>query len=218
MADRPTQSDDPGAAGALAARAYFVHPAALCESSQIGAGTRIWAFAHVMAGAQVGAGCNIGDHAFLEAGAAIGDRVTVKNGVMLWEGVGVDDDVFLGPGVIFTNDLYPRSPRMQGEAAVNERYHDKAKWLVATRVARGASIGAGAVIICGITIGQFAMIGAGAVVKKDVKPHALMVGNPATQKGWVCRCGAKLGPRRDGLGCPTCQAAFRLAGDALEAV
>jgi len=217
MANLPDKGGVPEAGGAPASRPYFVHPAALCESSQVGAGTRIWAFAHVMAGAQIGSECNIGDHAFIESGAVIGSRVTVKNNVMLWEGVRVEDDVFLGPGAIFTNDLYPRSPRMHGEATVHQRYQDKAIWLVETRVERGASIGAGAVIVCGIVIGEYALVGAGAVVKRDVKPHALVIGNPATQNGWVCRCGSKLASKGGRFVCPTCQASFRLAGDELKA-
>src|ERR1700739_2265051 len=113
----------------LAASDIFVHPRALCESQQVGKGTRIWAFAHVMRGAVVGCDCNIGDHAFIETGARIGDRVTVKNQAMVWDGVEIGDDVFVGPGVSFTNDVFPRS-RGQPLRQVDSDYRVKAGWLV----------------------------------------------------------------------------------------
>ena len=159
----------------------FIHPAALCESDSIGAGTRIWAFAHVMRGATVGRDCNICDHAFVETGVVLGDRVTVKNGVLLFEKVTIEDDVFLGPHAVFTNDLRPRV----------EVRTPREEWLP-TLVKRGASIGANATIICGTTIGEYALIGAGSVVTRDVPAHALMAGNPAQRIGWVCVCGETL--------------------------
>ena len=137
----------------------FVHPRALCESEQVGGGTRIWAFAHVMKGAVVGCDCNIGDHAFIETGARIGDRVTVKNQAMVWDGVEIGDDVFVGPGVSFTNDMFPRSPRMP-LPAVSARYREQAQWLVRTRVEQGASLGAQSVILPGLTIGAYAAVAA----------------------------------------------------------
>src|ERR1700746_3459026 len=115
----------------LAASDIFVHPRALCESEQVGKGTRIWAFAHVMRGAVVGGDCNIGDHAFIETGARIGDRVTVKNQAMVWDGVEIGDDVFVGPGVSFTNDVSPRS-RRRPQPAVAAGYRLEAEWLVPT--------------------------------------------------------------------------------------
>jgi len=169
----------------------FVHGHALCESETIGAGTRIWAFAHVMKGAVVGRDCNIGDHAFIETGARIGDRVTIKNQAMLWDGVEIGDDVFVGPGVCFTNDRHPRSPRLP-LPAVARRYREPQRWLAPTRVERGASLGAGCVILAGVTIGAYAMIAAGAVVTGNIPAHALAAGAPARQRGWVCRCGARL--------------------------
>jgi UDP-2-acetamido-3-amino-2,3-dideoxy-glucuronate N-acetyltransferase len=180
----------------------FVHPLALCESKTVGAGTQIWAFAHIMAGAVVGRDCNIGGHAFIEAGARIGDRVTVKNQAMVWEGVEIGDDVFIGPGASFTNDVFPRSPRMR-LPAVAARYKNKARWLLRTRVAAGASLGAGCVVLAGVKIGAHATIAAGSVIIRDVAAHALMVGVPAVRKGWVCRCGARLIEARIWR-CPQC--------------
>ena len=175
----------------------FVHPQALVESSDVGEGTKIWAFAQVMRGAMVGENCNVGGHAFIESGAQVGNRVTLKNQVMVWSGVTIQDDVFVGPGVIFTNDLHPRSPRM---ASVAERYSHPGNWLAKTNVGRGASIGAGSIILP-VQIGDHAMIAAGSVVTKDVPAHALMKGNPARVSGWVCVCGTKIDAR--GI-CPSC--------------
>src|SRR5580700_11235247 len=145
------------------AAGIFVHRLALCESDEVGAGTQIWAFAHVKKGAVIGRDCNIGDHAFIETGARIGDRVTVKNQAMVWDGVEIGDDVFVGPGVSFTNDKFPRSARMLLPAVV-ARYHAQARWLVRTRVEHGASLGARSVILPDLTIGTYAAVGAGAVV------------------------------------------------------
>jgi acetyltransferase-like isoleucine patch superfamily enzyme len=146
-------------------REYFVHERALVESETIGTGTRIWAFAHVMAGAVIGAACNICDHTYIEGDVVLGDRVTVKSGVYLWDGLRIEDDVFLGPQATFTNDPFPRS-RQPFECPT-------------TTVRAGASIGAGAIILPGVTIGERAMVGAGAVVTKDVEPDTVVVGNPA---------------------------------------
>ena len=160
----------------------FVHARALCESDIVGPRTRVWAFAHVMAGARVGADCNIGDHAFIESGAVLGDRVIVKNAVLVWDRVTVEDDVFLGPNVVFTNDLVPRA---------GEFKRPPESWLP-TLVRRGASIGAHATILCGVTIGTAAFVAAGAVVLRDVASHTLVAGNPARRIGWVCACGDRL--------------------------
>lgn len=167
----------------------YIHPQALCESEDVGAGSRIWAFAHVMRGAVVGADCNVGEGVFIESGAHVGHRVTLKNQAMVWRGVTLEDDVFVGPGVAFTNDHSPRSPRMP---VVHDRYSTIEAWCSPTRVCRGASLGARAVILPGLTIGEFAMIGAGAVVTKDVPPHQIVVGSPARPIGWACRCGQRL--------------------------
>ena len=175
----------------------FVHPLALCESDDVGPRTRVWAFAHVLAGARVGADCNVGDHAFVEGGAVVGDGVTIKNGVLLWSGVTVEDGVFLGPGAVFTNDAGPRAPHPKGPAG----------WR-ATLVRRGATVGANATVLSGLTIGRWAMVGAGAVVTADVPDHALEVGNPARQAGWACECGRTLPA---GLAC-ACGRSYRLTG------
>ncbi len=151
---------------------YFVHTHALCESSAIGERTRVWAFAHVLAGARIGADCNICDHVFIENDVVLGDRVTVKCGVQLWDGIVIADDVFIGPNVTFTNDRFPRSKVQPAQYA-------------RTTVQAGASLGANATILPGLTIGSRAMIGAGAVVTRSVPPNAIVVGNPATIVGYV---------------------------------
>ena len=143
----------------------FVHPLGLCESEAVGPGSRVWAFAHVLEGAVVGGDCNICDGAYVESGVIVGNRVTIKNQVMLFDGVTVEDDVFLGPGVIFTNDMNPRAFIKKHGAE-----------LLTTAVRRGATIGAGAVVVCGTTIGQYAFIGAGAVVEGRVERSVLWPG------------------------------------------
>lgn len=150
----------------------FVHERALCESRSIGEGTRIWAFAHVLGGATIGRDCNICDHVFIENNVVVGDRVTIKSGVQLWDGLRVADDVFIGPNATFSNDKFPRSKQYQ--AVVEE-----------THIGRGASVGAGAVILPGIRIGARAMIGAGAVVTHDVPARAIVFGNPGRISGYV---------------------------------
>ena len=151
---------------------WFRHPAALVESSRIGTGTRVWAFAHILPGATIGRDCNICDHVFIENGVIVGDRVTVKCGVQLWDGVAIEDDVFIGPNATFTNDPFPRS--RQRPAAFTP-----------TVVRRGASIGANGTLNPGITVGANAMIGSGAVVTHDVPANAIVVGNPAFIQGYV---------------------------------
>lgn len=178
----------------------WAHPTALVESADIGKGTRLWAYVHVLPGARIGAHCNLGDHVFVEGGAFIGDNVTIKNGVCVWEGVRLEDGVFVGPGVVFTNDRYPRSARLSAVAA---RYAGKG-WLEPTCVQEGATLGANSTIVCGITIGAYAFIGAGALVNRDVEPHALMLGAPARRRGWVCRCAHPLVPQGERLVCSDC--------------
>ena len=180
------------------ASSVFVHPAALCESTEIGPRTRVWAFAHVMKGAVIGADCNICDHAFIESGVRIGDRVTVKNCVLVFDKVVIEDEVFLGPNMVFTNDM---NPRVAFKKPPTE--------FLPTLVRRGASIGANATIVCGVTIGPQAFVGAGSVVIRDVAAHALVAGNPARRIGWMCACGTKLG--KD-LACG-CGRRYRLVDD-----
>ena len=178
----------------------FVHPRGLCESSDVGAGTRVWAFAHVLPGARIGRDCNICDGAFVEGDVVLGDNVTVKNNVLLFNGVTCEDDVFLGPNAVFTNDMRPRAhPKLSGDR------------LLPTTVRAGATLGAGVVVVCGTEIGRNAFVGAGAVVTGDVPAHAFVVGNPGRRRGWVCRCAARLD---DTLRCPECGTRHRLVSDA----
>jgi UDP-2-acetamido-3-amino-2,3-dideoxy-glucuronate N-acetyltransferase len=158
--------------GTMSIPDVFVHERGLCETDQVGGGTRIWAFAHVLDGARIGADCNICDGVFVEGGAVVGDRVTVKCGVQLWDGVELEDDVFIGPNATFTNDRFPRSRQWI------EQYPR-------TVVRANASVGANATILPGIEIGRGAMVGAGAVVTRSVPPNAIVTGNPARIKGYV---------------------------------
>lgn len=190
----------------------FCHPTALCETARIGSGTRIWAHAHIMPGAAIGSACNICDQVFVESGASIGNRVTVKNRALIFAGVTIGDDVFVGPGVVFTNDRYPRSPRMP---EASPRYASPSHWREDTTVERGVSIGAGAVIGCGLRLGAFATIGAGAVVTRDVASYALVAGNPARQIRWVCRCGLALPSQ---LLCTGCQRRYTVAAGTLSEI
>ncbi|MDZ7374212.1 MAG: N-acetyltransferase [candidate division KSB1 bacterium] len=194
--------------------AYFKHPTALVETEDVGEGTRIWAMTHIMPGVHIGKFCNIGSHCFLESGVWIGDRVTIKNGNMLWEGVTIEDDAFIGPQVVFTNDLWPRSPRFPLAAA---RYETKG-WLVPTHVGRGATLGAGAVILAGSDIGRFALVGAGSVVTRPVPAHALVFGNPARFRGWVCECAGKLSPEGSMWRCTRCGRIFEESDSGLRPV
>lgn len=161
---------------------FYSHPQALVESQDIGLGTRIWAFAHVMEGARVGSNCNLGDHAFIESGVILGDNVTVKNGVSIWDGVTAEKNVFIGPNVVFTNDRNPR-------AAIKKTKEQ----FLPTHLCEGASLGANVTVICGITIGRYAFAGAGAVLTRNVADHEMVLGNPARCVGYVCECGEKLG-------------------------
>jgi acetyltransferase-like isoleucine patch superfamily enzyme len=162
-----------------------IHPSAQTDGASIGAGTRVWQFCIILPGAQIGCDCNICAHVLIENDVAIGDRVTIKSGVQLWDGIRIEDDVFIGPNATFTNDKTPRSRKRQS--------------LMITRVQRYATIGANSTILPGLTIGQGAMVSAGAVVTRNVLNHALMIGNPARRKGWACLCGETL--RDSGLSC-----------------
>ncbi len=150
----------------------FIHPQALCETTHLGAGTRVWAFSHILPGAMIGADCNICDHVFIENHVTVGHRVTIKCGVQLWDGVVLEDDVFIGPNATFTNDLFPRSKQYPPVYAK-------------TLVRKGASIGANATLLPGVTIGAQAMVGAGSVVVRDVPAGAIVAGNPAKIIGYT---------------------------------
>ena len=157
---------------------YFSHDSAIVDSDSIGDNTRIWGFSHIMEDVKIGENCNIGENCFIESGVIIGNNVVIKNGISIWSGIKIEDDVFLGPHIVLTNDLNPRSgyPRP----------------LLKTVIKKGASIGAGSVILPDIEIGDFSMIGAGSVVTKSIKSNALVYGNPARNMGWACKCGIKL--------------------------
>ena len=159
----------------------YVHPTATIEEPcEIGKGTKIWHYAHIMKGAKIGKNCQLGQNVFVDSMAGIGNGVKIQNNVSVYNCVKLEDDVFCGPSMVFTNVINPRShiPRK------NE--------FKETLVKRGATLGANSTILCGITIGEYAFIGAGAVVTKDVPPYALFYGNPARLKGWICECGVKL--------------------------
>lgn len=170
---------------------YFAHESSyIDENVQIGEGTKIWYFCHIQKGAVIGKNCSLGQNVNVSNNVKIGDGVKIQNNVSIYEGVEIEDDVFCGPSCVFTNDLTPRAPYPKGHAAYKK-----------TLIKRGASIGANATIVCGHTVGEWALIGAGAVVASDVSDHALMLGVPAKRKGWVCECGHILD---DGLICPIC--------------
>jgi acetyltransferase-like isoleucine patch superfamily enzyme len=156
-----------------------VHPTALVDSATIGDGTRIWAFCHVLPGAVIGRNCNVGDHCFVESNASLGDEVVLKNGVSVWNGVTIESRAFVGPNVAFTNDRAPRAKVFDST-------------VVPTFVREGASLGANATIVCGVVVGRYAMVGAGAVVTRDVPDFGLALGNPARVVGYVCRCAHRL--------------------------
>jgi UDP-2-acetamido-3-amino-2,3-dideoxy-glucuronate N-acetyltransferase len=165
---------------------FFVHPSCYVdEGSQIGDGTKIWHFTHVMTGARIGRGCTIGQNVVVSPGVVIGDNARIQNNVSIYTGVILEDDVFCGPSMVFTNVVNPRSHV--------SRKHEFRQ----TMVRRGATLGANSTIVCGHTIGRYAFIGAGTVVTKDVADYALIVGNPGRIAGWMCQCGVKVavGPR-----------------------
>jgi UDP-2-acetamido-3-amino-2,3-dideoxy-glucuronate N-acetyltransferase len=173
---------------------YFVHPSSyIDENVEIGEGTKIWHFCHILRNTKIGKNCVLGQNVMVGPNVIIGNRCKIQNNVSVYEGVELEDDVFCGPSMVFTNVINPR--------AFIERKHEFKK----TLVKKGATIGANATIVCGVTIGRYALVGAGAVVTKDVPDYALVVGVPARQIGWVCKCGNTLKNRKeDKLVCSSC--------------
>jgi UDP-2-acetamido-3-amino-2,3-dideoxy-glucuronate N-acetyltransferase len=186
---------------------WFAHESSYVdEGAQIGAGTKIWHFSHVMPGAVIGERCNLGQNVVVMPGTRIGNNVKIQNNVSIYEGVELGDDVFCGPSCVFTNVINPRSH-------VSRKHEYKA-----TRVGRGATIGANATIVCGVTLGEYAFVGAGAVVTSDVPAFGLMVGVPARRVGWTCQCGDRLpnpAPRSE---CATCGAGYEEQGGVLRQI
>ncbi len=187
--------------------AYFAHESSyIDDGAVIGAGTKIWHFCHVLPGAVIGERCNLGQNVVVMGGTRIGNNVKIQNNVSVYQGVVLEDDVFCGPSCVFTNVVNPRS-----HVSRRAEYRE-------TRVGRGATIGANATIVCGVTLGEYAFVGAGAVVRCDVPAFALMVGVPARRVGWMCQCGTRL-QLGDGAGaCPRCGASYREDGGVLRQI
>ena len=186
---------------------YFAHQSSCIDAgAEIGEGTKVWHFCHVMSGARIGRGCNIGQNVMIAAGVVIGDNVKIQNNVSIYTGVVLEDDVFCGPSMVFTNVVNPRA-----HVSRKAEYQQ-------TLVRRGATIGANATVICGHNIGRFAFVAAGAVVTRDVPDHALVVGNPGRITGWMCECGVKLAAGRtppSGATCAACGTRYRSTNDVL---
>jgi UDP-2-acetamido-3-amino-2,3-dideoxy-glucuronate N-acetyltransferase len=171
------------------------------QGAQVGSGTRIWHFSHIMAGARIGKNCSLGQNVNVASRAVLGNEVKVQNNVSIYDDVDIEDGVFCGPSMVFTNVINPRS--------FIERKHEYKK----TIVQRGASIGANATIVCGVTLGAYCFVGAGSVVTKDVPDYALVYGSPACQHGWVCSCGVKL---TEALVCPECGKTYQKTEEGIE--
>ena len=191
--------------------AFFVHPSSYVDDgAQIGEGTKIWHFCHVMGSARIGQGCNIGQNVFVAASVTIGSNVKIQNNVSLYTGVEIEDDVFLGPSMVFTNVINPRS------------HVNRKEEYMRTLVKRGASIGANATIVCGSTLGAYSFVGAGSVVTRDVPDYALAYGNPARVQGWMCQCGVRMefhpaGDHEESL-CSVCGSRFTKKGQQVQPI
>lgn len=186
---------------------YFVHSSSFVDQPcEIGAGTKIWHFSHVMKNSRIGVGCNIGQNVVISPEVTIGNNVKIQNNVSVYTGCVLEDDVFCGPSMVFTNVINPRS-----HVSRKDEYRT-------TLVRRGASLGANSTVVCGVTIGRYAFIGAGSVVTRDVPDYALVYGNPARIRGWVCGCGIKLDfGSRDSAQCAACGCAYVQSGGRIEA-
>jgi UDP-2-acetamido-3-amino-2,3-dideoxy-glucuronate N-acetyltransferase len=184
-----------------AARFWAHETAIVDDGASIGAGTRVWHWVHVSAGARIGAGCVLGQNVYVGNRVVIGDNVRIQNNVSVYDAVTLEDDVFCGPSMVFTNVINPR-------AAVSRKDE-----YLRTVVRRGATIGANATVVCGHTIGSYAFVGAGAVVTRDVPDHALVTGVPARRVGWMCRCGEKLPPLSGAVACASCGARYQVQGE-----
>ena len=177
---------------------YFIHPSSIVEEPvEIGKGTKIWHFSHIMSGAKIGKDCVIGQNIFIASGAILGNNIKIQNNVSIFDGVILEDDVFCGPSMVFTNVFNPRS------------FISRRKEFRKTVVGKGTTIGANATIICGNKIGQYAFIGAGSVVTKNVPDYALVYGNPGTVKGWVCQCAVEIIFRSGKARCQACGKRYR---------
>src|SRR5262245_5666890 len=194
--------------GGMENKTVFVHPTAIVdEGARIGTGTRVWHFCHLMPGCDIGERCNIGQNVFIDNNTIIGDGVKIQNNVSVYNGVIVEDDVFLGPSMVFTNVINPRS--------FIERKDEFKK----TIIRKGVSIGANATVLCGIEIVSYAMIGAGAVITKNVLPYSIMTGNPASQSGWISEAGMRLQFNEEGLAiCSESKRAYKLKNGIVEPV
>ena len=180
----------------------FIHASSYVDQNvTLGEGTKIWHFSHIMPGTTIGAECNIGQNVVAGPDVHIGNGCKIQNNVSIYKGVTLEDDVFCGPSMVFTNVFNPRA---------NIRRMDEAR---PTLIRTGASLGANCTVVCGVTVGRYAFVGAGAVVTKDIPDHALVYGNPARQHGWVCTCGEKL---ENALKCPACGAEYRNTEQGLE--
>jgi len=184
---------------------HYQHPSAIVdEGASIGAGTRIWHFVHVCTGARIGRDVSLGQNVFVGGTATIGDRCKIQNNVSIYDEVTLEDAVFCGPSMVFTNVMNPRSHI--------SRKHEYRR----TVVKKGATLGANCTIVCGVTIGQYAFIGAGSVVTRPVPDFAMVYGNPARQRGWVCQCGVKLDLQGQNVACETCHATYTLCDGSLK--
>src|SRR5262249_21442139 len=197
--ERSLRSEARVAVANLPQRGYFAHPTAVIdEDCEIGAGTRIWHFSHIMPGASIGEGCNIGQNVVVSRGVRVGNRVKIQNNVSLYTGVELEDEVFCGPSMVFTNVINPRS------------YIERKDEYRKTLIRRGSSIGANATIVCGVTLGRYCFVAAGAVVTRDVPDYALVMGVPAVQVGWMCYCGIRLPNSIPRVVCVECGRAYHV--------